>query len=90
MAARSIIFDSPYSWRELYIAAVIETVNKRLPERIRAAEEAIAFRLISLMGCEEDDEDLQEIKATLEALEVLKHERRPKQHKSGPNYWAST
>ena len=56
MAARSITFDSPYSWRELYIAAMIETDNKRLPERIRAAEEAIALRLISLTGCTADDD----------------------------------
>ena len=90
MAARSIIFDSPYSWRELYIAAVIETDNKRLPERIRLAEESIAFRLISLTGCEEEIEDLREIKAALEALEVLKHERVSKQRRSAPNYWAST
>jgi len=90
MAARSITFDSPYSWRELYIAAMIETDNKRLPERIRAAEEAIALRLISLTGCEENDEDFREIKAALESLEVLKHERLSKQHRSAPNYWAST
>ena len=48
MAARSIIFDSRYTWKELYTAAILETDNKRLPERIRLAEESIAFRLISL------------------------------------------
>jgi len=31
--------------------------------------------LISLTGCEADDEDLREIKAALESLEILKHER---------------
>ena len=72
MAARSITFDSPYSWRELYIAAMIETDNKRLPERIRAAEEAIALRLISLTGCTADDEDLREIKTAVEAIESIK------------------
>ena len=89
MAARSIIFDSPYSWREVYIAAMNETDNKRLPERIRAAEEAIAFRLISLTGCEEDDEDLREIKTAVEAMEVLK-QRLSKQPRSAPNFGAST
>ena len=80
MAARSIIFDSRYTWKDPYTAAILETDNKRLPERIRLAEESIAFRLISLSGCEENDEDLREIKAALASLEVLKHERLPKRH----------
>jgi len=90
MAARFIIFDSRYSWKDLYTAATLETDNKRLPHLIRLAEESIAFRLISLTGCEENDEDFREIKAALESLEVLKHERVSKQHRSAPNYWAST
>ena len=90
MAARPIVFDSRYSWKDLYTAAIFETDNKRLPHLIRLAEESIAFRLISLTGCEEEDEDLREIKAALEALEVLKHERLSKQRRSAPNYWAST
>ena len=31
MAARSILFDSRYSWRDLYKAAALEPDNKRLP-----------------------------------------------------------
>ena len=80
MAARPIVFDSRYTWKDPYTAAILETDNKRLPERIRLAEESITFRLISLTGCEENDEDLREIKAALESLEVLKHERLPKRH----------
>jgi hypothetical protein len=68
MAARSIIFDSRYSWREFYTAAVLEPDNKRLPELIRIAEEAIAFRLISLSGYEENAQDLSEIRAALGSL----------------------
>ena len=90
MAARSIIFDSRYSWKDLYTAAILETDNKRLPDLIRLAEESIAFRLISLTGCEENDQDLREIKTTLEALEALKHERLSKRRRSTLNYWAST
>jgi len=90
MAARSIIFDSRYSWKDLYTAAILETDNKRLPDLIRLAEESIAFRLISLTGCEENDQDLREIKTALEALEALKHERLSKRRRSTLNYWAST
>ena len=63
------------NWRDLYTAAVLETDIDRLPQLIRLAEESISFRLISLTGCEADDEDLREIKAALESLEILKHER---------------
>jgi len=80
MAARSIIFDSRYSWKDLYAAALLEPDNRRLPELIRHAEESIALRLISLSGSEEDCDDLREIKTALESLEVLKHERLPKRH----------
>ena len=76
MAARSIVFDSRYSWKDLYKAAILETDIQRLPERIRLAEESIAFRLISLTGREEDEGDLREIKAALESLEVLKQQQR--------------
>ena len=76
MSARPTLFDSRYSWRDFYTAAILETDKKRLPELIRLAEESIAFRLISLTGCEQDDEDLREIKAALESLEVLKQEMR--------------
>jgi hypothetical protein len=75
MAARSFVFDSRYSWKDLYTAAILETDNQRLPELIRLAEESIAFRLISLTGRQEDEADLREIKAALESLEVLKHKR---------------
>lgn len=75
MVTHPILFDSRYSWRDLYTAAVLETDDERLPERIRLAEESIAFRLISLSGNEEDCESLREIKAALESLEHLKHER---------------
>ncbi len=72
MAARSIIFDSRYSWRDFYTAAILEPDNKRLPELIRLAEESIGFRLIALTGCEEDGEDLREIKAVLESSRNFK------------------
>jgi hypothetical protein len=75
MAARSLVFDSRYSWREFYTAAILEPDNKRLPERIRLAEESIGLRLISLTGSEGHDNELREIRAALESLEVLKHER---------------
>ena len=75
MSARSIVFDSRYSWKDLYKAAILETDNQRLPELVRLAEESIALRLISLTGREKDEADLREIKAALETLEVLKEKR---------------
>ena len=75
MAARSVVFDSRYSWKDLYTAAVLEVDEKWLPELIRLAEESIGLRLISLTGSEGHDNELREIRAALESLEVLKHER---------------
>jgi hypothetical protein len=85
MAARSIIFNSRYYWRDLYAAAILEMDNERLPKLIHLAEESIGLRLISLTGSEEDCTDLREIKAALESLELLKHESLSKRHRSAPN-----
>ena len=90
MAGHPILFDSRYSWKALYKAAILETDYAHRPELIRLAEESIAFRLISLTGCEENDEDLREIRAALEYLEFLKRERLSKRRSSALNYWAST
>ena len=90
MAARSIPFDSRYSWRDLYTSAVLKRDNERLPKLIRLAEEAIAFRLISLTGCGKDEADLREIRAALESLEVLTHERMSKRPATATHYWGST
>ena len=90
MAARSIIFDSRYSWKDLYAAALLEPDSRRVPALIGHAEESIALRLISLSGSEEDCDDLREIRAALEYLEFLKRERLSKRRSSALNYWAST
>jgi hypothetical protein len=73
MAARSIIFDSRYSWRDFYTAAILEPDNKRLPELIRLAEESIGFPSYCVDRLRGGRRRLAEkSKQCVESLEILK------------------
>jgi hypothetical protein len=78
MAARSIPFDSRYSWMQRPYFSL--TTNASQTSSVSPKNQS-RFRLIALTGCEDDDEDLREIKAALESLEVLKQERLSKPHR---------
>jgi hypothetical protein len=64
-----------YAWMKLYEAAVLETNAAIIPDRIEAAQNAIGQRVITRAI---DEAERRAIFATLNALSVLKRERRPR------------
>jgi len=62
-----------YEWMKFYEAAVLETNSEVLPERIEAAQRAIGQRVITLAV---DEAERRAIIKTLNALTILKRERR--------------
>ena len=67
--------NAQYEWLKFYEAAVLETNSEVLSERIEAAQNAIGQRVITLAL--DDTERLAMIK-TLNALTLLRRERRPR------------
>lgn len=65
---------SQENWRKLYVAALFEADNDKLPTRIAAAEEAIVTRGRELFAGTSDaiDED-QSLDDALYALRALQH-----------------
>jgi hypothetical protein len=63
-----------YAWMKFYEAAVLETNSEVLPERIEAAQRAIGQRVITLAV---DEAERRAIIKTLNALTIMKRERRP-------------
>jgi hypothetical protein len=66
--------DASYEWMKLYEAAVLEPNSAIIPDRIEAAQNAIGQRVISLAL---DEAERRAVVKTLNALAVLKRERRP-------------
>jgi hypothetical protein len=66
--------DAHYEWMKFYEAAVLETNSEILPARIEAAQNAIGQRVITLAV---DETERRAIVKTLNALTLLKRERRP-------------
>jgi hypothetical protein len=66
--------NTNYEWMRLYEAAVLETNRQALPQRIEAAQNAIGQRVITLTL---DEAERRAVVKTLNALAVLKRERRP-------------
>jgi hypothetical protein len=66
--------NAPYEWLRLYEAAVLETNTEIVPYRVEVAQNAIGQRVITL---EIDEAERRAIVKTLNALAVLKRERRP-------------
>ena len=67
--------NAQYKWLEFYEAAVLETNSEVLLERIEAAQHAIGQRMITLAL---DDAERLAIIKTLNALTLLRRERRPR------------
>jgi hypothetical protein len=65
-----------YEWIEFYEAAVLETNSEALPERIETAQNAIGQRVITFAV---DEAERRAIVTALNALAILKRERRPQQ-----------
>jgi len=65
----------PYSWEEVYKAAVLEPDNELLEQHIRVAEEMIVTRWLELTNRHEHELDVQAIVDALKALRNLKRER---------------
>jgi hypothetical protein len=66
--------NTNYEWMKFYEAAVLETNREALPQRIEAALNAIGQRVVTLAL---DEAERRAVVKTLNALAVLKRERRP-------------
>ena len=68
--------NSPiFPWEVPYMAAVLETDDAVLPERLREAERAVTQRLISLPDLHENDNERQALERALEGIARLQRER---------------
>jgi len=65
----------PYSWEEVYKAAVLEPDNELLEQHIRVAEEMLVTRWLELTNRHEHEVEVQAIVDALKALRNLKRER---------------
>ena len=66
--------DNLQSWRELYTAALFETDQNRIPERIAQAEKAIVARARELFAASSDTiEEDQALDDALYALRALQN-----------------
>jgi len=73
MAAQPPSNDFPkYTWRDVYLAAVLEQDNAKLPERIAEAHRAIAerYRILN-MDQGGSPEERAEVDAAVHALLIL-------------------
>jgi hypothetical protein len=66
--------NTSYGWMKLYEAAVLETNTANIPDRVEAAQNAIGQRVITLAL---DEAERRTVVKSLNALAVLKRERRP-------------
>ena len=73
-ARKETTLNTNYEWMKFYEAAVLETNREALPQRIEAAQNAIGQRVITLAL---DEAERRAVVKTLNALAVLKRERRP-------------
>ena len=75
MATQSLSKIHPYSWEEVYKAAVLEADNTLLEQRIRVAEEALLIRWLDMTTRQEHRVEMQAIMDAFVALRNLKRER---------------
>jgi hypothetical protein len=67
--------NHPYSWEEVYKAAVLEPDNTLLEQRIRKAEEVLVTRWLELTNRNEHGFEIEAIVSALKAVRTLKRER---------------
>jgi hypothetical protein len=65
----------PYSWEEVYNAAVLEPDTELLKQRIRVVEEALVTRWLELTKTHEHVVEIQAVVDALKATRTLKRER---------------
>lgn len=68
-------YDAKYSWQREYLAAILETGNETLQQRIQEAEKVIARRLDALTKDGHNPDEMQALQDALNALTILKSER---------------
>jgi len=68
-------YDSKYSWQREYFAAILETDNETLRQRIQDAEQVITGRLDALKNDGHNPGEMQALQDALNALMILKSER---------------
>jgi len=70
--SEALLYPNPQQWRDLYRAALLETDNTKLPERVTKAEELIVTRARQLFGAGiHDFEESQALDDALYALRAL-------------------
>ena len=68
--------NSPiYAWEVPYMAAVLETDDAALPERLKEAERAVTQRLIAVPDLQEYEDERQALERALEGIARLQRER---------------
>jgi len=68
--------NSPiYPWEVPYMAAVLETDDAALPERLKEAERAVNQRLIAVPYLQEYEYERQALERALEGIARLQRER---------------
>ena len=75
MAVQSIPTSVFHDWETIYVAAVLETDNTRLGDRIRKVEKELKSRLSVLTIGPAHAAEGKAVQDTLRALAVLKAER---------------
>ena len=75
MAIQPSSESEPYSWEEVYKAAVLETDNAQLEQRIEVAEGALLTRWLELTNRHERRMEIQAMVNANLALRDLKRER---------------
>jgi hypothetical protein len=84
MPERGTIMKADYVWEDLYQAAVLETDDKKLPNRLHAAKAAIDTRLQQLQANHGGTpEERHTIVKALSALNVLRAELETRSHDTG-------
>ena len=64
-----------FSWEASHLAAILETDDRHLAERIRTAEDMLSARLIALKEPERHIVELRAIENALKELNIMRRER---------------
>jgi hypothetical protein len=79
MAAQPSLPPRKFSWESSYLAAVLETDDSRLRERINVAEAQLMSRTSTITSDENDQDERVAIMDALRGLAALKGERLAKE-----------
>jgi hypothetical protein len=81
---------SPFSWEEIYMAALLETDGTRLPELIKVAAGTLLERLLVLTANRGNESEVGAVEDALGSLAVLKRENDSASRAKGAAYCWST